>query len=221
MSTNDPSIIYNGNWLLSSGETHLSNGQPGEVPVQSAISNISRALLQFNSKHSDQSSFDIISRCRLQGTQVAVVGEIPPGQSSLVANYSIDDGEPVMKKEPALLGQNPSNITVLFTSDTLAPGAHTLDIGVLQTTVNRSFTLWAFFVKPSGNDSQIEESQGDNHRGIHTHANAGAIVGSVIGGLALLLLLTIGIVHRYRRRRSHPGNSEADGSLRIDLDARC
>ena len=122
---------------------------------------------------------------------------------SLITNYTIDNGEPVMRTQPALPGKTASNHSVLFLSPTLDLGPHNLTIDVLRTGTNRRFTLTSYFVFSNNSGSNSLEENHDNGHGDnnHTHMSVGAIVGSVLGALVLVLFITLGIIYISRRRR--------------------
>lgn len=75
------------------------------------------------------------------GTQIAVRGVKPFGSSPLVANYTIDGGNPTMRAVPALLGNSSINSTTLFESPATEFGLHNLTIDVIKTGGDREYTL--------------------------------------------------------------------------------
>ena len=130
------------------------------------------------------------------------MGDIPPGNGSVQATYTIDEGVPVTKTEPVVLNDYPVNNTVLFTSSVLDPGPHNLSIDVLQTGVNRSYTLWAFWIEPPVDFSLHATSDTAGH----TRAKKLQTLEIIVGVFAfvsciILVVFTVALIRRRKRRR--------------------
>lgn len=132
------------------------------------------------------------------GTQIYVIGLLPPGNEPVSANYIIDGGPPQSKQLEASTGVTSfiGNET-LFTSAYLPSGSHNITIVVTQTGHGRNYTLDNFYViqsPPSHTDASTLPSSSSKR------SDAGAIVGGVLGAFAFFLLLAILFFLRRRRQ---------------------
>lgn len=107
-----------------------------------------------------------------------------------MANYIVD-AEARNRSVPALADAAGQNSTLgdvmLFRSGKLDAGNHDLTIETVEMDANRTYTLKYFLVTPSPPPKQ---------------KNVGAIVGGVLGGIALMVLLLVGYFVWKRRKTS-------------------
>ncbi|KAI5121723.1 hypothetical protein M0805_002116 [Coniferiporia weirii] len=162
----DVTIVYHGNWQLTLNESHEKTFHSTNDPNASAF-------LSFH------------------GSQISVLGNIPTGQDKLAANYSVDDGFPVYRAEPAL-AQNSSLVNqMLFISEILPVGQHNITINAINGTGDRNYTITDFLVSTMENTEEKPVKK----------KNVGAIVGGVLGALIFLSLLFLGSFYVWRKRR--------------------
>ncbi|PAV15364.1 malic enzyme [Pyrrhoderma noxium] len=189
VSVGDASVSTNGSWII--------NTPPRGGKSQSSSSNSNK-----NGGDKDDSSDkgfgvsfstrNISSWLHLQfeGTEVEVHGAITPGSGNLVANYIVD-AEARNRSVPALADAAGQNSTLgdvmLFRSGKLDAGNHDLTIETVEMDANRTYTLKYFLVTPSPPPKQ---------------KNVGAIVGGVLGSIALMVLLLVGYFVWKRRKTS-------------------
>lgn len=149
------------------------------------------------------------------GTQIIVVGLLPPGNSSVSANYSIDGGPPQTETLESLSGtRSPVGNTTFFTSPNLPFANHTIEISVLGTGQGRNYTLDYFEVIIPSTLSESENSVPNT--GATSKSKTGAIVGGVLGTVVLIFcaaLLYWLWVCRCRRRRNfrEPAETQSEG----------
>lgn len=115
------------------------------------------------------------------------MGLLPPGNSSVSANYSIDGAAPqTMSLEPLSGTNSPVGNTTLFTSLVLPFANHTLDIAVTESGEGRNYSIdYLEIVVPS--NAGASTSNGERDSAI----NVGAIVGAVTGSLIFILGLAL------------------------------
>lgn len=124
------------------------------------------------------------------GTQIVVMGLLPPGNSSVSANYSIDGGPPQTGTLESLSGtRSPVGNTTFFTSPNLPFANHTIDIIVLETGHGRNYTLDYFEVITPSTLSESENSVPDI--GATSKSKTGAIVGGVLGAVVLIFCVAL------------------------------
>ncbi|KAJ6487151.1 hypothetical protein C8R47DRAFT_516770 [Mycena vitilis] len=166
-------------------------------------------------QHTSQESSSIGDRLsfEFEGQAISFYG----GQTSLTANLSsaIDGGTPTFWIPPA---NAPQTNNLIFRSVDLAPGTHTLVV-----TAENDQPAWAdyFLVTPnpadfvppssssaSASPSSSSASPSGNAAQSHKSTPVGAIVGPIVGVLALIALAAFIFVCR-RRRHSRDAESEA------------
>ena len=121
---------------------------------------------------------------------------IPVGEGNLSANYIVDGGESRTRRLPTLLQDQPLFNQMLFVSPPLDLDNHTLHIDVLETGIDRNYTLQHFIIQTSGNKDDGDKDHGGGHR-----ENTAAIVGGVLGTIIFLLLAFLVAFYCWRRRR--------------------
>lgn len=118
------------------------------------------------------------------------MGLLPPGHSSVSANYSIDGAAPqTMSLEPLSGTNSPVGNTTFFTSPNLPFANHTLDIAVTESGLSRNYSIDYLEIVIPSTLSSTEGSASNSKR--DSRLNVGAIVGAVIGSLILILGLAL------------------------------
>ncbi|KAJ6511520.1 hypothetical protein C8R47DRAFT_1191175 [Mycena vitilis] len=148
------------------------------------------------------------------GTAVTLMGYIPAElpHNATSASYTIDGGAPVAFALKGLSAQSPTVYnSVMFTTGTLTPSTHNLVVTYAGDSSKTPLVVGSFYVTnasttstPSSTSSTPANSPSSDAStsNVTTKSSSpvGAIVGGILGCLALLALIT-GLVFWCRRRR--------------------
>ncbi|KAJ7038033.1 hypothetical protein C8F04DRAFT_1091137 [Mycena alexandri] len=194
----DPSITYGASWTPAGSEYDFLHSTHGSTAVGATFS------------------------YTFQGKQISLYGDLNNGGLPS-ASISIDKGPPVSYVAPV----QPTTVTsnnLFFNSGDIAEGTHTVVF-----TLQNANTLWLdyFLVTPNSpgfspsssaasapSSSSSSESLGSNAPS-KKHTPIGAIVGAVIGVLALAALTILLLFFCRRRRRQTHGNPDLAQTLPI------
>lgn len=138
--------------------------------------------------------------CLPTGTQILVIGLLPPGNFSVSANYSIDGGIPETHSLVPLFGTDSIvGNTTFFTSAPLPFGSHTIDIVLLEAEQSRNYSIdYLEVITPL----TVPAAHGPAAiSGDKSGANVSAIVGGTLGSLSLVLCAAL--LYWLRRRSIH------------------
>lgn len=127
----------------------------------------------------------------LAGSQIYVVGFVPPGEYPLLIDYIIDGGEAQPRSIIASRANKTLGNQVLFESAVLPTQNHTFSISVKGARGGRNYTLDYFQVV--GSDKPVQQKTSNWH-------NLGLILG-VAWGISILLIFSLGAFGLYWRRR--------------------
>lgn len=171
---------------------------PGHTEHSTAIVG-STIRYTFNGNICFSSIGSLSTHMRVIGTQVVVLGLLPPGDGPLSATYSVDGDPPISNIQETLTGPSlPLGNQTFFTSGVLPFGEHVVNVNVTQTGQGRNFTFDYFeVITPSSTSSpSVIATPGTKKNG----TNVGAIVGGVIGGVAFLSMLLLAFIFFWKRR---------------------
>ncbi|CCL99766.1 uncharacterized protein FIBRA_01788 [Fibroporia radiculosa] len=152
--------------------------------------------------------------CSLSWNFSGVVGTVLPanGTTPPTTLYSIDGASPSTYTPPLNITERRDR-QLFFTSDALSDGEHTLTITVTSVDGgNDPFLLDFFFLATTSNSPTatyismaIPSTSSSAMANISTSStdSMGAVVGGVVGGLALLVMTLLGMIFIYRRRRGN------------------
>ncbi|KAF8880043.1 hypothetical protein BD779DRAFT_1474037 [Infundibulicybe gibba] len=185
----DSAIAYNmGSWVTASSLYNLAR-----------FTQVNNSGLTFN----------------FTGTSVSWVGYTPMSNQSTSAMYSIDSGEPEIFR----LNASPHNLSdqVLFTSPNLNPGLHSLEVVYQGDNDTPPLALNYLVVAnnrltPSQTPS-VPPTIATSSNKLNGSTPVGAIIGGVIGGIAVLCLAAFLLWRRNRQQRSG-----GRGELAVDRD---
>ncbi|KAK7688892.1 hypothetical protein QCA50_007583 [Cerrena zonata] len=192
---NDPSISYEGVWA-----TVQSQG----------------ASVHASACAGGQTSFSYT----FSGTQISIVGGLLVPKlndtDALVSTYSIDNSTPFTYRAPTNITADTGDVE-FYTSPVLSDGQHTLFANVTSCSSNHLYIMLSILYVPSSITSVASASRtvissfptssntvsGSSES--HSSTPVGAIVGGVIGGVALLIISAIAIwFFCFRPRHGQP-----------------
>ncbi|KAG5644964.1 hypothetical protein DXG03_007334 [Asterophora parasitica] len=201
VDSNDPALSYDGSWRQTvSGQMMQTTTKGGKA--------------EFN----------------FTGTQLTWVGYIPvelPGNSSS-ASYAIDGGSP---NSFNLYGHPPTDGTssfnqLFFTTPQLAPGPHSIAVTYNGNAQYTPLTLDYIYLTTSpskiaaGADPSADPSAGfTKPLGATKRVRVGAIVGGVIGGVAVVILIAFIFFWRARRRKAMSDRASASSFVQYASEA--
>ncbi|CAL1703259.1 unnamed protein product [Somion occarium] len=195
VSDDDPSIRYEGNWAqlrAGGGSAHAT----------------------FCSASSTSYSFTF------SGTRITVGGVLlpPNGTATLTSTYTVDDSQPVTYRAPTNTTQE-SDSVVFFLSPFLSAAQHTLVVDVASCSTENPYIIQLIGYIPTSTSTLPSASymptnfplptgsaaNGASTNESHSSTPVGAIVGGVIGGVALLVITAITLWYFcFRRGRGQP-----------------
>ena len=227
--------------MVSQWETARTGARPWGIRLR-----LDSQASQFQNTNPDGLSIKL-------GTSVSIYGIFSWFQlGSLTATYTLDGTSTsqtylVTTRSPQYVANDgeASNF-ILFSSQTLAAGDHTLVINITQC-VNQTFILdyitytpsfstlalmpnltgtslptTTFSAVPSGSPSSVLNGSQVSQSNIETKKTPiGAIVGGVIGGVLVVLLMGFLLGYRRRRRSSYMVGPEPSGTQNGGRDANC
>lgn len=139
----------------------------------------------------------------LAGSQIYVIGFVPPGEYPLLVDYIVDGGEAQTRSIIASKVNKTLGNQVLFESEVLPTQNHTFTVSVKQTMGRRNYTLDYFQVV--GSDIPAQQKSSDGH-------NLGLILG-LAWGISTLLILSLGAFGLYWRLRRRKARENMSGHV--------